>query len=81
MAGFGKTVLAAEAVRDAEILRNVFPGMEVFHLNTSGVHTVCLLYGQRKAGLRCLYNHRRVSLQLPRGSEVMLPQKGLKIYM
>ncbi len=26
MAGFGKTVLAAEAVRDATILKNVFPG-------------------------------------------------------
>ena len=30
MAGFGKTVLAAEAVRDAEILRNVFPGIESY---------------------------------------------------
>ena len=54
MAGFGKTVLAAEAVRDAEILRNVFPGMKVFHLSTSDIHTACLLQGQRKAGLRCL---------------------------
>ena len=26
IAGFGKTVLAAEAVRDAEILSEVFPG-------------------------------------------------------
>ena len=26
MAGFGKTVLVAEAVRDAELLREVFPG-------------------------------------------------------
>lgn len=26
MGGFGKTVLAAEAVRDAEILRKVFTG-------------------------------------------------------
>lgn len=26
MAGFGKTVLAAEAVRDASLLRKVFPG-------------------------------------------------------
>ena len=26
MGGFGKTVLAAEAVRDATILREVFPG-------------------------------------------------------
>ena len=26
MAGFGKTVLAAEAVRDATLLRQVFPG-------------------------------------------------------
>lgn len=26
MAGFGKTVLAAEAVRDATLLREVFPG-------------------------------------------------------
>ena len=29
MAGFGKTVLAAEAVRDAEMLRNVFPGTKL----------------------------------------------------
>lgn len=54
MAGSGKTVLAAEAVRDAEILRNVFPGMEFFHLCTFDMHTACLLQGQRKAGLRCL---------------------------
>ncbi len=27
MAGFGKTVLAAEAVRDATLLRKVFPGV------------------------------------------------------
>lgn len=29
MPGFGKTVLAAEAVRDATILRDVFPGQGV----------------------------------------------------
>ena len=30
MAGFGKTVLAAEAVRDAALLRQVFPGTCTF---------------------------------------------------
>ena len=30
MAGFGKTVLAAEAVRDATMLREVFPGTCIY---------------------------------------------------
>ena len=29
MAGFGKTVLAAESLRDAKLLRYVFPGIKV----------------------------------------------------
>ena len=35
MAGFGKTVLAAEAVRDAKILEEVFPGKERMFVNES----------------------------------------------
>ena len=32
LAGFGKTVLAAESVRDAALLQEVFPGKDLLHV-------------------------------------------------
>ena len=40
MAGFGKTVLAAEAVRDAALLRQVFPG--IVHVDSAIIDAIII---------------------------------------